>query len=186
MMSDRDATPGREPAPEDILARARRLVYRLIGPNDALEDLVQTSVEQFLVSRHRHSGEGSIEAFADGITVNVIRGFMRRQRTTALVGRLVAVKEQWDSPPPGPAEEAASRDRLRRLMEILEQLRPAHRTAYLLYNVDGRTVAEIAMLEGTTESAVRTRILRARRDIHARARHDPVLAEWLGPHREDG
>lgn len=165
--------------PEELLSRARRLVYRLLGPHEAAEDIVQISVEQFLRSRDRHSGQGTIEAFADGITVNVLRDFFRRQRRSVLIRELVAVREEWKPLPQGPASHTESRDRLRRLMEILERMKPKYRTAYLLYHVEGKAVDQIARMEGSTESAVRTRILRARREIHRRARKDPVLAQWL-------
>jgi RNA polymerase sigma-70 factor (ECF subfamily) len=184
-MDDRgNGTGVREPPPERLLERARRLVYRLLGPHEANEDLAQTAMEQYLRSKQRHRGEGTLEAFVDGIVVNVVRGYMRKQRTGVLVRELVAVRAEWTPLPDGPADRTQSRECLRRLLSMLERMKPKYRVAYLLYHVDGRTVEQIAEIEGTTVSAVRTRILRARRELEARARRDPVLAEWLARREE--
>lgn len=164
---------------ETIYQKMRRLVYRMLGPHEGMEDVVQTAMETFLKARKDHRGDGSIEAFASGIAVNVVRGFMRKQRRGIMLRQMVARQEAWPELPPDPADQADSREKLRRLLEILKRLKPDLRTAYLLYQVEGKTVPEIARMEGTSESSVRTRILRARRDLHRRAAGDPMLAEWL-------
>jgi RNA polymerase sigma-70 factor (ECF subfamily) len=168
-----------EPDLDAIYRRMRRLAFRLLGTRSDAEDVVQVAMESFLKARQSFRGEGSIEAFADGIVANVARNWMRRQRRGILAREVVADREDWPDRTAGPAEEAENRDRLRRLAEILRRLKPKYRMAYLLYHVEGKTVGEIARIEETSESAVRTRILRARREIQRRAKRDPVLSEWL-------
>ena len=164
---------------ETIYQKVRKLVFRMLGPQEGAEDVVQTAMETFLKARKDHRGEGSIESFAQGIAVNVVRGFMRKQRRGVMLRELVAVQEAWSELPPDPSNHADSREKLRRLMDIMKRLKPEFRTAYLLYQVEGKTVPEIAAMEGTSQSAVRTRILRARREMHRRAAGDPLLSEWL-------
>jgi RNA polymerase sigma-70 factor (ECF subfamily) len=168
-----------EPEYEVIYEKMRAMARRLFGYQDGYEDVVQISMEQFLKARKSFRGEGSLLAFAQGITANVARNYMRKQRRGVLMHEVVADRTDWPDLTPGPEEKAADRDKLRRLVEILERLKPKYRIAYLLYHVDNRTVPEIAGMEGTSEGAIRQRILRARREIHRRARKDAVLAEWL-------
>jgi RNA polymerase sigma-70 factor (ECF subfamily) len=175
-MNERDTS---SPDLEDIYQRMRRVALRLLGHRDDIDDVVQAAMEAFLKARESYRGEGSIESFAVGIAANVSRNWMRKQRRSILVQEFVAEREQWPDLAQGPEDEVQGRDRLRRLVEILKRLKPKYRTAYVLYHVENRTVAEIAEIEKASESAVRTRILRARREVHRRARRDPVLSEWL-------
>lgn len=169
-----------------VYERMRRRMLRLFGHQVWLDDALQSAFEVFLRKRHTYRGEGSIEAFGEAIALNVARDWMRKQRRTILVHEIVAERGAWPSLTPGPAEEAEHRDRIRRLKLVLARLRPGLRMAYLLYHTENRTVAEIAEIEGATEAAIRKRIERARNEIHARARKDPVLKEWLeGMRSED-
>jgi RNA polymerase sigma-70 factor (ECF subfamily) len=163
-----------------VYARVRRTVFRLLGYREDLEDIVQAAMEGFVKSHGSFRGEGSLEGFADAIAANVARTWMRRQRRTVLLREIVAERDAWPDLGEGPEEETQTLDRLRRLTEILEKIKVEYRMACLLYYVENKTVAEIARTEGTSENAIRLRILRGRRAIRRHAGKDPVLAEWLG------
>jgi RNA polymerase sigma factor (sigma-70 family) len=162
----------------------RTRLLRLFGHEDWIEDALQSAFETFLRKRHQYRGEGSIEAFAQAIALNTARDWMRRQSRSILLHELVADRGAW--PPIDPSEQAEHTDRIRRLGLVLARIGPRYRMPYLLYHVENMPVAEIARIEGATEAAIRKRLSRAREQIHARAMHDPVLAEWLEARRKEG
>ncbi|HEX6866719.1 MAG TPA: sigma-70 family RNA polymerase sigma factor, partial [Caulobacteraceae bacterium] len=62
---------------------------------------------------------------------------------------------------PGPDEVLQGRDRLRRLREGLEALKPRTRDMLLAQRLEGLSYAEIAAREGVSVSAVEKQIARA-------------------------
>jgi len=162
-----------------VYGRIRRTVLRLLGYRDDLEDIVQAAMEAFIKARRTYRGEGSIEGFAGAIAANVARTWLRKQRRGVILREMVAEREKWPRIEEGPAEEVERIDKLRRLMEILDMIKPEYRIACVLYYIESRPVPEIASMVGASENAVRLRILRGRRALRKRARKDPVLAEWL-------
>lgn len=178
-MTDGQNPPTKEPSLEAVYARVRRKVFRMVGYRQDHEDIVQLAMEAFVKSRENFRGEGSLLGFADAITANVARTYMYKQHRTILVREMVAERQEWPEIEEGPADEAEKMDMLRRLLEILERLKPKYRMACVLYYLEGKPVAEIASIEKKSENAIRLRILRGRREIRKRASKDPVLAEWL-------
>jgi RNA polymerase sigma-70 factor (ECF subfamily) len=168
-----------QPDLDEIYARMRRRVFRMFGYRDDIEDIVQAAMEAFVKAKSTFRGEGSIEGFAEAITANVARTWMYKHRRVAAVHAMVAEHEPWPKLEPAPSEEAERKDKLRRLLAIIERLKPKYRMAVLLYYVEGKSVAEIAKSEGCTENAAYVRISRGRKEIRRRAKRDPVLAEML-------
>jgi DNA-directed RNA polymerase specialized sigma24 family protein len=70
---------------------------------------------------------------------------------------------------------------VRRLYAVLDQLSPAARLAFTLHEIDGRTIAETAELVGSSMTATKLRVWRARKRIETAAAGDPVLGEFLDP-----
>jgi RNA polymerase sigma-70 factor (ECF subfamily) len=140
-------------------AKVLRLVQAL-GITDAeADDLCQ---EIFLiVYRHLRSfrGEARLSTWIHRLaTREAFRHAKRRRMRRALVGLLA--REQ---PPPVPRDWAEN-DAARRqyLGQLLSRLPPERRLALVLFEIDGRTVDEIADLCGCAVNTVWTRIHRAR------------------------
>jgi RNA polymerase sigma-70 factor (ECF subfamily) len=168
-----------EPGIEAIQERVRRLVLRLIGRHDVLDDVTQSAMEAYIKARPTYRGEGPIEAFVDRIAAYTARSWIRKRHRRNLLREVAESRTDWPQMPPGPAEEAETRDRLRRVLEILEYLSPRYRVPFMLYYVERKPIKEIADIEGIKESAVRTRLHRARLEVTRRARLDPVLSQWF-------
>ena len=56
---------------------------------------------------------------------------------------------------------------------------PASRIAFTLHELDGRSIAEIAVCMGASETATKLRVWRARRALHRFAAADPLLRDLL-------
>ena len=86
------------------------------------------------------------------------------------------------APDAGPgARRQLARDGVVRLYAVLDELSPAARLAFTLHELDGRTLAETAALVGSTVTATKLRVWRARKRIEDAAAGDPVLCEFLEP-----
>ncbi|TMQ06159.1 MAG: hypothetical protein E6J91_38660 [Deltaproteobacteria bacterium] len=68
-----------------------------------------------------------------------------------------------------------------RLYAVLDELSPAARLAFTLHEIDGRSLADTAELVGSSVTATKLRVWRARKRIEAAAAADPVLSEFLAP-----
>jgi hypothetical protein len=83
------------------------------------------------------------------------------------------------APEAGPgARRQLARDGVARLYAALDELSPAARLAFTLHELDGRSLAETAELVGSTVTATKLRVWRARKRIEAAAAADPVLREF--------
>ena len=171
--------PDSEPDLDAIYDRMRRRVFRMFGYRDDVDDIVQAAMEAFVKARASFRGEGSIEGFAEAITMNVARTWMRKHYRQNAIKAMVTEQEPWQELEPGPAEVTERRNRLRRLLEILQRMKPKYRMAVQLYYIEGKPVPEIARIEGITTNAAYVRITRGRNELRRRAGKDPVLAEML-------
>src|SRR5204862_1051612 len=86
------------------------------------------------------------------------------------------------APETGPgARRQLARDGVLRLYAVLDELSPAARLAFTLHEIDGRSLADTAELVGSSVTATKLRVWRARKRIEAVAAQDPILAEFLEP-----
>src|SRR6185436_14984557 len=74
-----------------------------------------------------------------------------------------------------------ARDGVARLYAVLDELAPAARLAFTLHEIDGRSMAETAALVGSSVTATKLRVWRARKRVETAAAADPVLREFLSP-----
>lgn len=104
----------------------------------------------------------------------------RRVATTPLPDEDVA--DLARGPGDGPsASRQLARDGVARLYAVLDELSAAARLAFTLHEIDGRTIAETAELVGSSVTATKLRVWRARKRIEAAAAADPILSQFLQP-----
>jgi RNA polymerase sigma-70 factor (ECF subfamily) len=162
------------------------LIARLCPHRAEADDILQNTLTGAVVGFARFRGESSVATWLAQIASRQVQEHWRR------VGRRraeVAVGTSDDAADADPAPEAASsaslaeqtdaRRRLARLNEHLAAIAPQKRLAFVLHVIDGRPVAEVATVMDATETATRTRVMRARRALIARLRRDPVMADLV-------
>jgi RNA polymerase sigma-70 factor, ECF subfamily len=154
--------------------RVHATVYRIIGPARDLDDLVQETFIAVFRGLARFRGESRLSTWIDRIAVRVVFEHIRARGRTPVPFGVIAEVEDTSS-----VSEAQvhARDGLRRLYAVLGELTPEARTAFALYAIDGRSIADVAKLVGVSVVTAKLRIWRARRDVMKRAAADPVLAE---------
>ena len=178
-----DALEVAEAAPSADVPRDFREVYearfhevlrwiRAMGGRD--EDLDDLAQEVFIIVRRKLSGfDGqNLNGWLYRITQRTVRDYRRAAWfRNLLVRKKVADHEgallKLVDPGRGPAEEQELREAQRSLRLILESMREKHRTAFVLFEIEGYTGEEIAELEGAPVATIFTRLYHARREFAA-------------------
>jgi RNA polymerase sigma-70 factor (ECF subfamily) len=175
------ALGGQDAGARDLFRRYRSRVhgalYRILGSNAEMEDLLQETFIQVFASLPSWRAEASLATWIDRIAVRVAyRAIARgRQRRAWIVDGEAA---DLAVPATAPAEVLA-REGVRRLYDALDRLPPAARVAFALHEIDGRPMAEVAEVTSASVTATKLRVWRARRALEAAAARDPVLREFL-------
>jgi RNA polymerase sigma-70 factor, ECF subfamily len=158
------------------LPRVERLLRRLLGRRNDLDDLVQTVFLEMCRALPGFRGESSISTFIGGITVRVARRAMRPSAWWRLRGAMPA---DVATAAPTPDHNVTAGEQLRRVHRALERISPEKRVAFLLWALEGMDVQTIAETTGASISATRSRIFYAQKELKAQAAHDPYLRELV-------
>lgn len=145
----------------DHFAFIWRLLRRLGVPADRADDAAQ---EVFVVASARVAdiAIGSERSFLFG-TARRVAAAVRRERVSLAPDEPVDVRD----PAPGP-EDLAHQKRARDLLDsLLDAMDQDLRTAFVLYEVEGLSVAEIADVAGIPLGTVASRLRRAREEFEA-------------------
>lgn len=171
---------GQAGAARDLFRRHRGRVhatlYRVLGSNRDMDDLLQEVFVQVFGSLRSWRAEASLATWIDRIAVRVAwRHIASRKARIPL--DLVEIDAPSDEVVG--TRRAAAREGVRRLYAALDTLSPAGRLAFTLHEIDGRPLAEVAEITGASVTATKLRVWRARRALHALAAGDPVLRELV-------
>jgi RNA polymerase sigma-70 factor (ECF subfamily) len=173
---------GGEAAAERELFRRERgrvhaTLYRVLGGNRDMEDLLQDAFLEVFRSLPRWRAEASLATWIDRIAVRVAYRHLKRKRPG---GAPIDVMPEVEDDHDPPDRRAHARDGVRRLYATLTQIGPAQRLAFTLHVLDGRPLPEVARLCGASLIATKLRVWRAQKELERRAARDPILADYLG------
>lgn len=137
-----------------------RWAVRLAGPSLEVDDVVQ---EVFLVAQRQlrgFRGDSSTLSWLFGITRNIVRDRLRRDRVRRLL--LLQFSPREEELGPSPVDVLERRESARLVYRALDRLPEIYRTPFILFEIDGMSGAEIAELLGLPQATVRVRLHRAR------------------------
>lgn len=142
-------------------------LYRVLGDRSELDDLVQ---EVFVVAFRgmaRFRGDAKLSTWLYRICVNVALGRLRaRSRRSPSVPYGEFLDEIADEGA-GPERLAERREELVRVYRGLEQLAPKKRVVFVLHEIQGLDIKEIADIVQAPLVTVRTRLHYARKEFYA-------------------
>jgi RNA polymerase sigma-70 factor (ECF subfamily) len=181
----------RQGKPEEIahLFRAHRpvverLLRRLVGPTPDIEDLLQSTFVEVLRNLPRFRGEAKIATWICGIAVHVAHHHLRAGKIRRHVPLEVVTHDEAGvagraTDPHRGADYFIDNERLAlRLHRMLDRLTSRKRIALMLYVMEDKSVEEIAALMNATQTATRSRMYFARRELRKLILADPTLGEW--------
>ncbi len=157
-------------------------LYRVLGSNEHMEDLVQDAFIEIFRSLPHYRGESLLNTWADRIAARVAFHHLKRKgphkdKERALCPVQLHVVGS-------PEDHAQHREELKRLYALLRRMKPEHHIALALFMVDGRSLEEVAEITGVSLVAAKNRVSRARRKLHSAARRDQLLTSYLGEQGE--
>jgi len=168
------APPKVEPLDTEAVFRAHgaevsRWVRALAGPGADVEDVVQEVFVAVHRARGSFRGESALTTWLFGITSNLVKRHRRIQKLKQWLGGgaedVAGALEADDAA----ADEALARQQARaRVYRVLDQLSDKHRTALILFELEGRPASEVAELYGVTPNVVWVWLHRARAKFHER------------------
>lgn len=171
-----------EPAALDWLVRryaqrVERMLLRMLGRRQDLEDLVQNTFLETLRALPAYRGEAAFSSFIGGITVRIARRAMRPGWVARL--RVAFPDESLASEQTLPDAALEAQRRLDRVRAALQHLSEVKRIAFLLWSLEGLSPEEIARMMDASVAATRSRIHYAQKELLLRAQKDAQLREWL-------
>ncbi len=160
--------------------RVHGCLFRVLGTNRDMDDLLQEAFLQVFQSLRGWRAEASLATWIDRVSVRVAYRYLsqrgRRIQTDPLTDEHAIPGDEGPS-----ARSQLARDGVKRLYAVLDELSAAARLAFTLHAIDGRSLSEVAELVGSSVTATKLRVWRARKRIETAAAADPVLAEFLEP-----
>jgi RNA polymerase sigma-70 factor, ECF subfamily len=167
----------------ELIERHQRAVintiHRAIGDAWEAEDLAQRVFLQVYRSAKRYQPTAKFTTWLFTITRNTILNEHRRRKRHAAES-LDALESPantdsvgWQAPDfttPDPAQEVAERELQTKIMETVQQLPEAQRTAVILCRYEGLSYEEIARVLGCSVSATKSLLHRARLTLKEKLR----------------
>jgi len=177
----RRAATGDRVAQHDLFleqrAHVHRALYRILGANRDIEDLIQDAFIEIFRALPSFRGDSTLGRWCQTIAVRVAYLAISRRKPPAVELSLV---EEIVASDADVRRQVQVREAARRLYAALDRIEAKQRIAFALSVIDGKSLAEVAELTGSSVFAVKTRVWRARRELMRRAGKDAALSAYLG------
>jgi RNA polymerase sigma-70 factor (ECF subfamily) len=144
-----------------------RNLHRVLGPGADLEDTAQEVFIEVYRSIARFRGESRLGTWLYRVCANVAYHRIRTRKRKE--PRSVELPPTLTAHGPDPERAASDRSDLAVVHRILEALAPKKRMVFVLAELEGLEVEEIAQVVGVPRVTVRTRLHYARKEFHALA-----------------
>lgn len=154
----------------------RGVLYGAMGPDQAVEDLVQEVFLSFIRGAARVEDGAALRGYLASTAVRQAAQEIRRRK----VRRWVRLSPTGEVPeqPEAPAD-SENREILGALHRVLERLSERPRMAFVLRQVQGLSVQETTSALGISESTLRRELAAARSFIERAAASEPSLSELI-------
>jgi RNA polymerase sigma-70 factor, ECF subfamily len=157
-------------------AVVERTVARLLGGSDCdAPDVVQLAFIELVHSIQTFRGDCPLDAWVSVISARVVYKHIRRRRLERRLFSAVPV-QALGLCTEVTRQELVFRGALRRVQAHLAQVDDNRAWTFLLHDVFGYDLREVAGITNVSVAAAQSRLVRGRREVHARVHADPELA----------
>ncbi len=156
-----------------------RTLVRLLGGRDPdHEDVAQQALVDLVFSMDRFRGECPLDAWAAIIAARAAYKHIRRRKIERRLFVLEPI-EGHDLVDRAATGTVTHRSTIRRIEAHLRKLDVRKAWTFVLHDVQGFSLHEVSAITGATPAAAQTRLVRGRRELHARIAADPELSSLL-------
>lgn len=169
------ALEGNAPSNDQILVdlyaahhvRIYHLAYRITGNSEDARDVTQDT----FVRAYRHLGrtdlEGNLGGWLSRIAANCAIDLLRRRKRIQWDSWEELPERADDASEDRPESVALASDNAREIQDILNRLPTHYRSALVLREMEGYSIAEIALILGRSAPSVKSLLFRARERFRA-------------------
>jgi RNA polymerase sigma-70 factor (ECF subfamily) len=151
-----------------------RLVWRLLGADPDHNDVVQQIFYRILKQSKNLREPEKLDSWVQTIAANTVYELLRRRQVRRIFLRDLPTDVHADL-----VRDVEVRDMLLRTKALIDRLPPNERILFVLYYVEGRTLAEIAELRGYSLATAKRRVGRAnKRFQHLLSQNPELLRRW--------
>lgn len=156
-----------------------RTLRRLVERRDPdYDDLAQQGLIELVTSLHRFRAECPLDAWASVVVARVAYKHIRRRRLERKLF-VLAPPEAFDVADRSAFGGVGLRSAVRRIEAHCRSLDIKKIWAFLLHDVHGYDLSEVAAITGTSKMAAQSRLVRGRKELHKQIEQDPELATLL-------
>lgn len=142
------------------------LCYRMLGERTEAEDAAQEAFLRAYTHLQRYDPERSFKTWLLSIASNHCIDRLRKRRMTYLsLDDPLPIHLALSSDEPEPEEVTLFQERSQQVQALLDELSPDYRAAVVLRYWYDYSYVEIAEIMETTESAIKSRLFRARQTL---------------------
>jgi RNA polymerase sigma-70 factor (ECF subfamily) len=150
---------------EKVKDRLFTFLVQLAGDAEEAGEILQEAVYRAYRRRKSFQARSSFSTWVYSIAMNVWKNEKRKNsRSLPLEESGAGYLETHN---PTPEDQAATREKGRKIKAGLERLSESYRTPFLLKHLEGFSYKEISQLMGIGEEAARVRVYRARHALRA-------------------
>jgi RNA polymerase sigma-70 factor (ECF subfamily) len=152
----------------------RGVLRRSLGPSADVDDTLQeVFLTFFRVAKNLRDPE-ALRPFLIGIAMRMARGELRKRR----VRRWFFLSDDGAVPEGATGDDGDAREAVRRLYAILDDLDTESRLAFVLRQIEGLELEEVASALGLSLATTKRRLAKVIPVVDARVRADVVLAPY--------
>jgi RNA polymerase sigma-70 factor, ECF subfamily len=157
-------------------ALVRKVLRGALGPDSAVEDLLQEVFIAFLRGARRIEQASALRGYLTSVAVRQAALELRRRK----VRRWVTLTPTGQVPDaPILPRDGDGREALRALYRVLDRMGSRERLAFALRHIEGMEILEVARTLGASESTVRRALGAARSQLDRSLRREPALRAYL-------
>jgi RNA polymerase sigma-70 factor (ECF subfamily) len=157
-----------------------RTVRRLLGAVDSdRDDLCQLALIELVNTIGRYRGDCSLDVWTQTVTSHVVFKHIRRRQLERRIFTDLLADEPPASFSMGGEQRSTTRELLGRIAIHLDRMNQARSWAFVLHDVLGYDLREVALMTKSSVAAAQSRLVRGRRELHAAIAGDPELVDLM-------
>jgi RNA polymerase sigma factor (sigma-70 family) len=157
-----------------------RTLSRLLGAHDNdYADLAQIALIELVTTIGRYRGECALDTWVSTVTAHAVYKHLRRRQAERRLFEPLPLENDLPNSRGQASVRQTARDVLQRVSGHLSMIDLGQSWAFVLHDVFGYDVREVAQILSISVAAAQSRLVRGRKHLHERIAADPELAPML-------